>query len=217
MGIKTLFDSARRANLSAIDRRADRRLGIDAAAKHVLQASNEQRNNPYDSLSHRALEQLTGRMAPGRQDIIYDIGCGKGRMICFFAQLNIARCVGIELDSVLARAATRNVARLRGGRDKVTVIEGDAADQDYSDASIVVMNNPFGAEVMRAVLARLTASLRSNPRRLRIYYCGPAQLRVLSDFPAFTLTEAFSLPYDLGRVVVLTFEAAASPHQDSIR
>ena len=206
MTLKMLLHSARRALLAATDQRTDRRLGIDAATKHVLQVDPDERNAPYDSLSHQALGQLIARIAPATEDVIYDVGCGKGRMICVFARLDVAACVGVELDPTLADAAQRNIERLASGGGRARIIQGDASDQDYSKATVVVMYNPFGAEVMRAVLKRLTDSLLANPRRVRLYYCGPAQLRVFRDFPAFQPFDAFSLPYDLGRIVVMAFE-----------
>jgi SAM-dependent methyltransferase len=108
---------------------------------------------PGDPTSYAVLLAVAQSVTAG--DVVYDVGCGRGRACAVFARTG-ARVAGIEASPVAADAARRN---------GVTVIEGDARAADYRGATILWMFNPFGPETLRAVLRCAQA-----PRVL--YYSG---------------------------------------------
>ena len=59
-----------------------------------------------------------------RDDVVYDLGSGDGRIVITAAKLFGARGVGIELDPKLVAEATRNAERASVA-DRVRFIEGD--------------------------------------------------------------------------------------------
>lgn len=68
-------------------------------------------------------------------DVFVDIGCGKGRIVCYMARHKIRKAIGIEFDALLAEAATRNAATLRQPHTPIEIRRGDAALADYTEAT----------------------------------------------------------------------------------
>jgi SAM-dependent methyltransferase len=103
-------------------------------------------------------------------DVFVDIGCGKGRIVCYMARQKIRKAIGIEFDAPLAEVATRNAATLRRPHAPIEIRCGDAALADYTEATVLLFYYPFGPDTMRAALAQIERSLQANPRDLTIVY-----------------------------------------------
>lgn len=73
-----------------------------------------------------------------RDDLVYDLGAGDGRIPIAAARDFGARAVGIEYDRDLAALARRNASRA-GVADKVTIVEGDLFKEDFSRATVVTL------------------------------------------------------------------------------
>jgi SAM-dependent methyltransferase len=73
-----------------------------------------------------------------KDDVVYDLGCGDGRIVITAALTYGARGVGIDFDP--ARIAEANAsAKLQGVEDLVTFIHQDAMTADVSEASVVTL------------------------------------------------------------------------------
>lgn len=70
-------------------------------------------------------------------DIHYDLGCGDGRIVVTAAQRG-AIATGIDLDPQRIKEANEN-AEKAGVADKVTFIEGDLFDFDFSKADVLTL------------------------------------------------------------------------------
>lgn len=127
----------------------------------------------YQAADYRNIRRVIRILAPDKDDVFYDLGCGKGRCVCVFARLAIRRAVGIELNGSLCDAARSNATRLRDRRSPIEIRCEDAAKADVSDGTIYFMFNPFGADTMRDVLAGIEQSLTINPRKAMIVYVNP--------------------------------------------
>jgi SAM-dependent methyltransferase len=74
----------------------------------------------------------------GRDDLVYDLGAGDGRVAIAAARRHGARAVGIEYDAKLAHHAQRNVERA-GLADRVRIIQGDIFQEDFSSATVLTL------------------------------------------------------------------------------
>jgi SAM-dependent methyltransferase len=92
-----------------------------------------------------------------RDDVVYDLGSGDGRIPILAAQKYGARGVGIELDPRLV-ALSRQVAQEGEASDRVTFIEGDLFTTDISPATVVTLY------LSSAVNSRLEPKLRRELR-----------------------------------------------------
>lgn len=73
-----------------------------------------------------------------KEDVVYDLGSGDGRIVILAAQKYGARGVGIELDPRLVDIS-RQVARDAEVADRVRFIEGDLFTADISAATVVTL------------------------------------------------------------------------------
>jgi predicted O-methyltransferase YrrM len=73
-----------------------------------------------------------------KDDIVYDIGCGDGRIVIAAAQKYGARGVGIDIDPVRIKESKANAAKA-GVEKLVRFILADATKEDISEATIVTL------------------------------------------------------------------------------
>jgi ribosomal protein L11 methylase PrmA len=71
-------------------------------------------------------------------DVVYDLGCGDGRIVIAAAQKFGARGVGIDIDPVRVAEARGNAAQA-GVEQRVTFRVGDALETDVSEATVVTL------------------------------------------------------------------------------
>lgn len=72
------------------------------------------------------------------KDVVYDLGCGDGRIVITAAQRYGARGVGIDIDPERIREANANLSRAKVA-DKVKFIQGDLFESDISEATVVTL------------------------------------------------------------------------------
>lgn len=134
---------------------------------------------PYVPADYTALWRYMRPIRLSRSDVVVDIGCGMGRVLCMFARRPISKCVGVECDAELAAIARQNATTLRGPHAPIEVRIGDAAEIDYSDGTVFWMFNPFGKRTLLCVLELMEQSLRVSPRPIQIVYVRPEHEDVL--------------------------------------
>jgi cyclopropane fatty-acyl-phospholipid synthase-like methyltransferase len=96
-----------------------------------------------------------------KDDVVYDLGSGDGRIPILAAQKYGARGVGIELDPRLI-ALSREVAREGEVTDRVTFIEGDLFTADISAATVVTLY--LSATINNRLESKLRRELRPGAR-----------------------------------------------------
>jgi ribosomal protein L11 methylase PrmA len=74
----------------------------------------------------------------GPRDVVYDLGCGDGRIVIAAAQKFGARGVGVDIDPARIYDAEQNAKRA-GVEKRVTFILQDALKTDVSDATVVTL------------------------------------------------------------------------------
>jgi SAM-dependent methyltransferase len=73
-----------------------------------------------------------------KDDLVYDLGSGDGKIPIAAAKQHGAKSVGIEYNADMAELARRN-ARRAGVDNLVTIITGDIFKEDFSKATVVTM------------------------------------------------------------------------------
>jgi SAM-dependent methyltransferase len=96
----------------------------------------------------------------GPADVVYDLGCGDGRVVIEAAKLG-ARGVGVDLDPQRVREARAN-ARAAGVEERVEIREGDLFETDVSPATVVMLF--LQPELNLRLRPRLLAQLRPGAR-----------------------------------------------------
>lgn len=110
-------------------------------------------------------------------DILIDVGCGKGRVSFFIASKNkIKKVIGIELQKELVNIATNNLSKIKRKTLDVAICHADAAEFDFYEGTVFYLYNPFGINTLKAVLNNISASLITNPRRILFVYLHAGKL-----------------------------------------
>lgn len=73
-----------------------------------------------------------------RDDFVYDLGCGDGRIVIAAARDHGARGIGVDIDPERIRESRQNAARA-GVADKVEFMVGDLFQLDLSEATVVTL------------------------------------------------------------------------------
>jgi SAM-dependent methyltransferase len=76
------------------------------------------------------------RVRPG--DVVYDLGCGDGRIVVEAARRGAKKAVGVDIDPARVAEAKENVGKA-GVQDRARIVEGDLFEQDLSDATVVTL------------------------------------------------------------------------------
>lgn len=74
----------------------------------------------------------------GKDDVVYDLGCGDGRIVITAAKKYGARGVGIDIDPQRIAEATAN-AKKEGVTDRVQFLQTDLFTADISKATVVTL------------------------------------------------------------------------------
>ncbi len=135
----------------------------------------------YQSPDYLELRRIITRLSPGEQDVVYDLGSGKGRVVCLFARRPVKRCIGVEFGRPLCDIAARNANSLRGKKARIDIVCEDAATADLNEGTIYFLYNPFGEQTLRDVLVNLQHSLEAAPRQVRLVYLHDRHAHVLAE------------------------------------
>ena len=202
---------------SRVVRRARRDLiRLDDAARDVLLGIRtcpppvsgppdpEARNARHEALSYAALAHIRSHLPLDAGDVFYDIGCGYGRAVCYFARQRIRKSIGLELLPDLAQRAAANAARLRGKIAEIEIRTGDAGEQAYAEGTVFFLYNPFSAAVMATVLERIERGRAGRP--IRIVYANPVARHVMDQASWLVFKTSFQVPYGGGYLQTCLWE-----------
>lgn len=104
------------------------------------------------------------------KDIVYDIGCGDGRIVITAARKYGARGVGIDIDPHMIEESNRN-AEAAGVTQLVRFLVEDATKADFSEATVVTLYLlPESNKILRPILE---SQLRPGARIVSHNYSIP--------------------------------------------
>lgn len=92
---------------------------------------------PYVPTRQAVVDAMLNVANVSKGDIHYDLGCGDGRIVISAARKG-AIATGVDLDPQRIKEANEN-AEIAGVTDKVTFIEGDLFDLDFSKATVLTL------------------------------------------------------------------------------
>ncbi|HEY8605882.1 MAG TPA: class I SAM-dependent methyltransferase [Noviherbaspirillum sp.] len=93
---------------------------------------------PYDPSPQPVVERMLQMASVGKDDLLYDLGCGDGRIVVTAAKVYGARGVGIDLDPKRIAEARANAAAA-GVEQRVEFRVGDLYKSNFSDATVVTL------------------------------------------------------------------------------
>ena len=94
-------------------------------------------------------------------DVVYDLGCGDGRIVVMAAEKYGARGVGFDLDPQRIKESNEN-AKMAKITDRVRFVQGDLFETDLSEATVVTLY--LLPEVNKKLRPKLLAELKPGAR-----------------------------------------------------
>lgn len=105
---------------------------------HLAQATRRSPDVIFVPTPNEVVEKMLEIAGVTARDVVYDLGCGDGRICITAAQKYGARAVGIDIDPKRIQEANAN-AKAAKVTDKVRFIEGDLFEADISAATVVTL------------------------------------------------------------------------------
>jgi cyclopropane fatty-acyl-phospholipid synthase-like methyltransferase len=116
---------------------------------------------PYVSTPYEVVEEMLRLAAVRPDDLLYDLGCGDGRIVIEAARRYGARGVGVDIDP--ARIAEANAAAARAGvQNRVRFVVQDFFETDLSPATVVALY--LYSELNARLKPKFLAELRPGGR-----------------------------------------------------
>ena len=111
-----------------------------AAPAHAQQTLTPKRNPDvaFVPTPPAVIEAMLKVASVTSKDVVYDLGCGDGRIVVMAAKTHGARCVGIDIDPNRIKEAEAR-AQEAGVSDLVSFREGDLFEVEISEASVVTL------------------------------------------------------------------------------
>jgi len=127
---------------------------------------------PYVPTDYHSFQTiLDGLEIRSNEDVFLDFGSGMGRAVIMAAKYPFRKIYGIEIARQLNEIARQNVRRAlpRLKCRDIELITANAREFVIPDeATVIYFFNPFSGEVLADVLQNIRASLRRQPRALRL-------------------------------------------------
>lgn len=122
---------------------------------------------PFEPSPRHVVDQMLKLADVRKGDVVYDLGCGDGRIVIAAAQQFGARGVGIDIDPQRITESTEN-ARAAGVLDRVTFRNEDLFEANIADATVVTLF--LWPEVNLKLRAKLWRDLKPGTRVVSYYW-----------------------------------------------
>jgi len=144
---------------------------------------------PYVPTPQPVVDRMLALAEVTSKDVVYDLGCGDGRIVITAAQKYGAHGVGVDIDPVRVREANEN-ARRAGVEKLVSFIEKDALNVDVSGATVVTLYLLSSSNLkLRPILTRqLKPGARIVSHAFSMGDWRPSKEETLTDGEGFNRT-----------------------------
>ena len=131
-------------------------------------------HHPYEPTPYSVLERLAKSGLIGKEDVVLDYGCGKGRVGFFLSYRTKAKAIGIEYDDRIYQGALEN-QKTTISRIKPDFVLTRAEEYEVPpEVNRCYFFNPFSVEILHKVMARIIESWYEHPREVFLFFYYPA-------------------------------------------
>ena len=172
----------------------DKRLQIRTAGRDEQNA--DQYRFPYEPTPYSVLERLADSGLIGKRDVVLDYGCGKGRVGFFLSAQTQATSIGVEYDERIYRQALENRKTALSKSKTDFVLARAEAYPVPAQVNRCYFFNPFSAEILHKVMARIIESYYENPREILLFFYFPSSEYLFCLMEEDVLTFCDEIPCD---------------------
>jgi SAM-dependent methyltransferase len=116
---------------------------------------------PYEPTSYEIAEEMLRMANVQKDDLLYDLGCGDGRIVIMAAKERGTRGVGVDLDPQRIKESVEN-AKKASVTGKVRFLRQDLFKTDFRDATVMMLY--LWPEVNLRLRPKLLAELKPGTR-----------------------------------------------------
>ena len=116
---------------------------------------------PFLPTPNYVIAEILSKAGVGKDDILYDLGSGDGRIVIEAAKQTGCRAVGVEIDADLVDDSRFNAVRA-GVQDRVRFVVADLFKEDFSEATVVTLY--MGQDVNLRLRPKLLRELKPGTR-----------------------------------------------------
>lgn len=160
--------------------------------RYLRSFPDDQVQKIYGESFFTTLEAIAKAVDLSEHDVIYDLGCGRGRSVFWFNALYRCRAVGVEINPTFVIQARK--IQKKQGIDDVEFIFANLMDVDYSDATVLYLYGTAFNDAAIATLVERFATLRRGTRIVSVSY----PLTKYTKTPLFELVQTMPAKYPWG-------------------
>jgi hypothetical protein len=113
-------------------------LAVVSTSAQPLKPLEKEPEVPYVPTHERIVAEMLKVAKVGKNDILYDLGSGDGRIVITAAKKFGTRGVGVDIDPVRVKEARENAAKA-GVTDRVKFLQQDLFETDIREATVVTL------------------------------------------------------------------------------
>ena len=133
----------------------------------------DQYRHPYEPTPYSILERLADSGFFGKEDVLLDYGCGKGRVGFFLSWRTKMKTIGIEYDEQIYFDALENRKTVNSKTKPDFVQVSAEAYEVPPEVNRCYFFNPFSVEIFHKVMARILESYYADPREIFLFFYYP--------------------------------------------
>jgi SAM-dependent methyltransferase len=113
-------------------------MALLTVAPSVAQYEDGPGDVPYVPTPQQVVDGMLELGGAKKSDVVFDLGCGDGRIVVTAAKKFGARGTGVDINPTRISEAQQN-AREAGVTDRVKFVEGNLFDADFHEATLVTL------------------------------------------------------------------------------
>lgn len=150
----------------------------------------------YGETFFTTLEEIADAVGLSDRDVIYDLGCGRGRSVFWFNALRGCRAVGVDINRYFVIQARR--IQRKADIEGVEFVLGNVLDLDYDDATVIYLYGTAFSDAAVVRLVRRFESLKPGTRVVTVSY----PLNTYAKAPMFALEKTIKGKFAWGETEI---------------
>lgn len=136
--------------------------------------SSDEYRFPYEPTPYCVLERLEQSGLFGKDNVLLDYGCGKGRVGFYLSHRTRLKAIGIEYDERIYRMAMEN-KKTASQKTNVELLNVKAEEYEPNEnVDRIYFFNPFSLEILQKVMPKLINSYYASPREMLLFFYYPS-------------------------------------------